>query len=109
MEYLSVIWTSLASVSGCLVSAVCAAIAAGRRYAKRHKAADEGLQCLLRGEIIRSYEKSKERGYCPLYAKEALKRAYSSYHALGGNDVATDLYHQLLAMDTEPKEEKSDE
>lgn len=33
------------------------------------KAIKNGLQCLLRAEIIRSYDKYTERGYCPLYAK----------------------------------------
>lgn len=42
------------------------------------KAIKNGLQCLLRAEIIRSYDKYTERGYCPLYAKEALTRAYTA-------------------------------
>ena len=109
MELLSLIVTAVCSLSGGIVSALCAALSAGKRLRKRHKAADEGLQCLLRGEIIRTYEKAKERGYCPLYIKEAIKRAYSSYHALGGNDVATDLYHHLLLMDTDTKETKESE
>ena len=109
MELLSLIVTAVCSLSGGIVSALCAALSAGKRLRKRHKAADEGLQCLLRGEIIRTYEKAKERGYCPLYIKEAIKRAYSSYHALGGNDVATDLYHQLLLMDTDTKETNKNE
>ncbi len=62
-----------------------------------------GLQCLLRAEIIRTYDKALDRGYCPLYAKEALTRAYKAYHALGGNDVATELYHQTLEMPTDGK------
>ncbi|MDB2176280.1 hypothetical protein [Blautia wexlerae] len=31
---------------------------------------------------------------------------YSAYHNLGGNDVATELYHKLLAM---PEEQESEE
>jgi hypothetical protein len=71
----------------------------------RLKAIKAGLQCLLRAEIIRTYDKSKERGYCPLYAKEAVSRAYKAYHALGGNDVATELFHETLEMQTEEKKE----
>lgn len=70
---------------------------------KKEKAIENGLQCLLRAEIIRSYEKYSDREYCPLYAKEALKREYDSYHNLGGNDVATDLYRQMMALPTEAK------
>ena len=67
------------------------------------KAIKNGLQCLLRAEIIRSYDKYTERAYCPLYAKEALTRAYKAYNALGGNDVATELYHACIALPTEDK------
>ena len=67
------------------------------------KAVKNGLQCLLRAEIIRSYDKYTARAYCPLYAKEALTRAYKAYHALGGNDVATELYHDCIDLPTEDK------
>ena len=72
------------------------------------KAIKNGLQCLLRAEIIRSYDKYTERGYCPLYAKEALTRAYKAYHALGGNDVATELYHDIMELPTEPHKEQTE-
>ena len=64
----------------------------------------DGVQCLLRAEIIRSHDKYNEKGYCPIYAKEALKRAYAAYHDLHGNDVATQLYNQTMALPTEAKE-----
>ena len=65
----------------------------------------EGLQCLLRAEIIRQYEKWEEKKYCPIYAKEALKRAYDSYHTLGGNDVATGLYEETMELPEHKPEE----
>lgn len=75
-------------------------------HRKREKALEEGVQALLRAEIIRQYEKHIERGFCPLYAKEALKREYHAYHELGGNDVATELYHKVLELPTEPPDEE---
>lgn len=68
----------------------------------KQRAIRNGLQCLLRAEIIRSYDKYSERKYCPLYAKEALTKAYKAYHALGGNDVATALYGDTMELPTEP-------
>lgn len=62
------------------------------------KAIKNGIQCLLRAEIIRSNEKYKEKGFCPIYAKEALTRAYKAYHALKGNDVATGLYEETMNL-----------
>lgn len=92
---------------GWLVPFICggAVTFAGTMFIKL-KAIKNGLQCLLRAEIIRSYDKYKERGYCPLYAKEALTRAYKAYHALDGNDVATELYNDTMELPTEPPKQK---
>lgn len=86
---------------------VCGGIATGcityiAALKKRNTAMEDGLQCLLRAEIIRMHDKYMLRKYCPIYAMEALKRAYKAYHALGGNDVATRLYEELIALPTEP-------
>lgn len=92
---------------GWLVPFICggAVTFAGTMFIKL-KAIKNGLQCLLRAEIIRAYDKYKERGYCPLYAKEALTRAYKAYHALDGNDVATELYNDTMELPTEPPKQK---
>lgn len=71
---------------------------------EKNKAIADGVQALLRENIVENYNKYTDRGYCPIYAKESIKRAYASYHELDGNDVATELYHKLLAMPEEPKE-----
>ena len=62
------------------------------------KALLKGVQCLLRAEIIRQNEKWTKARYCPVYAKEALSRAYKAYHALHGNDVATELYEETIEL-----------
>lgn len=67
---------------------------------KKDKALEDGMQCLLRQEIIRSYENYTHKGYCPVYAREALTRGYSAYHSLGGNDVATDLFDKIMELPT---------
>ena len=69
-----------------------------RKSRKKEKSVEKGVQCLLRAEIIRQYEKNIDRGFCPLYAKEALKREYDAYHELGGTDVATDLFDQIMKL-----------
>lgn len=72
---------------------------------RRNTALEDGVQCLLRAEIIRMHDKYTARGFCPIYAKEALTRAYVSYHTLDGNDVATGLYEDTMELPTEPKTE----
>lgn len=65
---------------------------------KKSEALKSGLQCLLRAEIIRSYDKYTEKNLIPIYAKEALEKEYKAYNKLGGNDVATNLYRQMLML-----------
>ena len=70
----------------------------------KSRALAEGVEALLRQSIINSYNKYNDRGFCPIYAKEGIKRVYIAYHNLGGNDVATELYHKILQMPEEPAE-----
>lgn len=75
-----------------------------RQEQDRNKAIAEGVQSLLRESIVNAYNRYSDRGYCPIYAKESVKRVYQAYHGLGGNDVATELYNKLLKMPEERNE-----
>lgn len=86
-------------VLGALITWVCATV---KHHQKKEKAEEAGVCCLLRAEIIRQHEKHTERGYCPLYAKEALKKVYEAYHNLGGNDVGARLYNETMALPDKP-------
>ena len=68
------------------------------------KSIKNGIQCLLRQKIIEYYDRYSEKGYCPIYIKESLSMAYKAYHALGGNDVATELYKAVMELPTEKGE-----
>lgn len=67
----------------------------------KNDAIAEGVQALLRDTIVTNYNKYSAKGYCPIYVKESVRRAYKAYATLGGNDVAKSLYHKLLAMPEE--------
>ena len=69
-----------------------------RVHSRRDRALCDGVECLLRAEIIDCHERYGGMGFCPLYAKESLKRVYGAYHELGGNDVATSLYEKTMAL-----------
>ena len=64
----------------------------------------DGVQCLLRRAIIHDYDKCTKKGHCSIAEKENIKKEYEAYHKLGGNDVATELYIDLLKMPTEREE-----
>jgi len=70
----------------------------------KNEAIAEGVQSLLRESIVSNYNRYMDKGYCPIYAKESVKKVYKAYHNLGGNDVATELYHKVLKMPEELKD-----
>ena len=89
----------LEKVVGWLVPFVCGAVvSAWVLWFTILRALRDGMQCLLRAEIIRQNEKWVRAEFCPVYAKQALSRAYKVYHALKGNDVATSLYHEVMEL-----------
>ena len=71
---------------------------------QKNEAIAAGVQSLLRESIVSNYNKYSDKGSCPIYAKESIKKVYESYHNLGGNDVATELYNKLLKMPEEDKQ-----
>lgn len=68
---------------------------------KKNDCIATGVQCLLRQNIIDAYYKYTDMGYCPVTVKEALSMMYDAYSGLGGNDVATNLYHRILELPSE--------
>ena len=71
---------------------------------KKNIAIANGVQAMLRDAIINNYNKYKDRGYMPIYARESVKKIYEAYQGLGGNDVAHDLYEKMRHWDTDPDE-----
>lgn len=67
---------------------------------KRQDAVEDGLRSLLRAEIIRTYEKTRERGYCPIYSKESISHCADAYGELNGNGVVPGLVDFILAAPT---------
>lgn len=93
-------------VCGGIVTGVIAYI---RSLKQRDNAIAEGVQCLLRAEIIREHKEYTAKGYCPVYAKDALKIMYKAYHDLKGNDVATKLYEDILDLPEQPPQNNRQE
>lgn len=70
----------------------------------KNEAIAQGVQSLLRESIVGNYNKYSDKGFCPIYAKESIKKVYEAYHNLGGNDVATQLYNNILRMPEQESE-----
>lgn len=93
-------------VTAVLALVVAAIIAKIKLITVEIKATKAGLQSLLRLEIIHSYNRCHEKGYCPIYTREAIEKAYDSYHSLGGNGTITHLYEEMQNMPTEKPKSK---
>lgn len=61
-----------------------------------------GLCAVLRNEIVDAHRMYTRMGYCPLLDQENIKDMYEAYHELGGNDIATKLKNEILALPESP-------
>ncbi len=106
MQYISANWTEwlFAAISALLGLGYRQILKRQKEESIKSKALQEGMQALLRDRIIQAYNHYNDKQFCPIYGKENVKRMYDAYHALGGNDVATQLKDKLLAMPEEPAE-----
>lgn len=64
-----------------------------------------GVLSVLRMEIIRSHDRCMRKRCCPIYEREALSKAYESYHGLGGNGAMTAIYEETMELPTEREEQ----
>lgn len=103
VHWLEWLFTAVLAVLSWLIKAMRDQLTEEKR---KNEAIAEGVQSLLRESIVTSYNRYSEKGFCPIYAKESMKKVYKAYHNLGGNDVATELYSKVLKM---PEEKKNDD
>ncbi len=96
-----------------LIPALCGALFGSavtmiKKIRKRDEALEDGIECLLRAELIRAHKEYKRKGFCPIYARESITKMYDAYHGLGGDGVITGLKNEVLALPTEePQKEES--
>ena len=90
-------------------SAAIIAVAAnfGRRIKendKETKAVKLGVQAMLRAQMISEYNKAKDKGYAPIYAKDNFQNMWDNYHNLGANGVMDAIKDEYLAMPNRKEE-----
>ena len=81
IEFLKLLATELAMVSPVLV-AVFLAI--------------QGIKCLLRSEMLRTYYGNKETGTIRQYELENFIKLYKAYKALKGNSFIDKIYKEVM-------------
>jgi len=76
------------------------------KYDKENHAVKDGMRAMLRDNLIQTYGKYEERGFCPYYIKESVSDVYEQYEKLGGNGAAKDLYQRIMDLPTTPIEKE---
>lgn len=65
---------------------------------KRRTATQEGIQALLRAQMISEYNKALDKGYAAIYAKENFENVWKKYHCLGVNGVMDDIHEKYMSL-----------
>ncbi len=99
----SILTTVLAALISSGVGALVGAAVSGiknisRRERQQEKAERDGVECLLRSQLLDFHDKYMERGYCPSHAKQVITDEYNAYHALGGNGLITRFYEDIMNL-----------
>lgn len=68
---------------------------------KRQKAVENGVQALLRNELIRSYREFKTKGSLSILDRENMCHMFEEYKNLGGNGTVEKLIAEALELPTE--------
>lgn len=67
---------------------------------KKNKAIEEGLQALLRNELVRRYREYETKGELTILDKENIEAMFKQYEILGGNGTVKHLMEELLSLPT---------
>lgn len=69
-----------------------------KRRDVEHAAICQGLQIILRNEIVNRYNRWQDLGGKPLsiLERDVLLQTYQAYHALGGNGTVTEIYREMV-------------
>lgn len=67
---------------------------------RKDKAVEEGVQALLRNELIRRYREYKIKGEMTILDRENIEAMYEQYKNLGGNGTVKELMDELLDVKT---------
>ena len=65
---------------------------------KKNKAIENGVQALLRNELIKNFREYKKKGEATLLDKENMEHMFTEYFNLGGNGMMEEVHEEFLAI-----------
>lgn len=87
----------LGTISTALISYVKSKYSKDR---KKEIAIENGVQALLRNELVRRYREYKIKGEMTILDRENIEHMYTEYINLGGNGTVKELMDELLDVPT---------
>ena len=93
-------WLCLLGIPSAITALVGYLIKRVHNNDKRTQAIENGVQALLRAQMVTDYNHYSEKGFAPIYARENFENCWRQYHALGANGVMDDLHNKLMALPT---------
>lgn len=66
----------------------------------KEKAIEEGVQALLRNELVRRYREYEIKGEMSILDKENIEEMFKQYENLGGNGTVKQLMTELMQLPT---------
>lgn len=66
----------------------------------KEKAIEEGVQALLRNELVRRYREYEIKGEMSILDKENIEEMFKQYENLGGNGTVKQLMNELMHLPT---------
>jgi hypothetical protein len=69
-----------------------------RDIKERQRAVENGVQALLRNELIRRYREYEIKGEITIIDKENMEHMFTEYENLGGNGTVAEMYKEILSL-----------
>ena len=98
LEFIIKYWIEF--VFGIVISALTYLINKIKKLHIREKAVENGVQALLRNELIRRYREYEVKGEITILDKENMEHLFREYQNLGGNGTVAQMYEEILNLPT---------
>lgn len=93
IEFIIKYWIEVAL--GLVLSAISFAL---KKSIKKQKAIEQGVQALLRNELIKKYREYEAKGEITILDKENTEHLFNEYKNLGGNGTVAKMYEDIMEM-----------
>jgi hypothetical protein len=60
----------------------------------------EGVQAMLRAQMLDDYNHYMDKGFAPVYARDSFENCWKRYHDLGANGVMDDIHKKFMELPT---------